>query len=402
MTTKPLRVSFVIQKLFGLSGGAERVFLETARAMAARGMHVDILIYDNGSGQPAYDTGGLTIQNLYPRRTTHDHVTAPRSNTTPPLLKKIPHQGIMGHAKWALTHGLFARRLQQALQRKRPDLVVAFLPPAITAAVHCGQKLGIPTIASIHNLPEMDFEDSPRWDQNPVYRRRARAALSQADAITVLQDSFRDWFPPDVQDRVHVIGNPISRLSPPAPRATGREKLILGVGRLTDVKRYDLLIAAWAKLYTDYPDWRIDIYGEGPLHGALSAQISAAGLGDSLRLCGTTDQIGHVYDRARLLCHPAAFEGFGLVVAEAMAHGTPALAFASCTGVNQLVQSGENGILIDTELEPVKGLCDALRRCLDAPEMLQNMGLAAQSISDVYAPDVIASHWDSMIRRLIA
>ncbi len=403
MSKAPLRVCFVIQKLLGLSGGAERVFLQTVVAMAARGMQVEILIYDTSNGTPQFETAGVPITNLLPWFLKKPTKAGPRGNRTPKSLKRLPHGGVVGHLKWAITHGLFIRCLKTALKKRHPDVVVAFLPPAITTTVIAGRTLDIPVIASTHNVPEQDFgADSPRWDQNPLYRRRARTALSEATRITILQESFRGWFRPEEQDRIDVIANAISRLSSKDTSRPEREKLILGVGRLTSVKRFDLLIAAWEKIHLKFPGWRVEIYGEGPDQQALTDQISAAGLHDSIKLRGVSSDLGAIYDSASLLCHPATFEGFGLVVGEAMSHGTPAIGFSDCTGINQLITHGVDGILINPDPDRVNALARELENALNQPDHLRALGAAAEQITQTYSPEAVANQWENVIRKAAA
>ncbi|MBI1494711.1 glycosyltransferase [Halocynthiibacter styelae] len=395
MSSPRIRVTFVIQKLLGLTGGAERMFLQTAVSLAKLGMEIDLVIYDTSPAAPQFDTGGLTITNLCPITST------PREggNKTAGRLKRIPHSGPVGHLKWAMTHGMFERAVRKHLKRTTPDVVIAFLPPAITAAVRAVATLNIPVIASTHNVPEHDFGlDSPRWDQNPVYRTRARAALSGATKITVLLEDFKRWLTAEEQTRTTVMPNPVQRLSPSPVQPADRENIVLAVGRLTDIKRYHLLIGAWAQLHEDFPEWRVDIYGEGDLRADLSAQITAHGLGDVVRLCGVTSDIGAIYDRARLLCHPAAFEGFGLSVAEAMAHGIPAMGFADCAGINQLITSRHDGFLIDPAPTPQAALTASLHSALSDPAHLEKLGQRAQKIAQTYQAEKIAMKWETLVR----
>ena len=171
------------------------------------------------------------------------------------------------------------------------------------------------------------------------------------------------------------------------------------MGRLTAVKRFDLLVAAWARLRPQFPDWRVEIYGAGPEQDALTAQITAAGLEAVVRLCGTTPDPGPLYDRAGLLCHPATFEGFGLSVAEAMAHGTPAIGFADCTGINALITHGVDGVLLEAgEADRADVLAAGLSGVLGAPGKLHAMGTQATAITQAYHPDKIAHQWESLIR----
>lgn len=386
-----MQVAFVIQKFLGLSGGTERVVTNVANALKSRGMDVSIVIYDSSQGHPAYSLDDIQITNLFPGAGRNA-----RSDVTPSALKTFPHFGPLGHIKWAVTHGLYARRLIAHFRKSQPDVIVGFLPPAITAAVSAGQALGIPAIASVHNLPEQDFGDGGRWDQNPVYRRRARLALAKASAITVLMPEFRSWFEVEIADRVHVVPNAIARLS----NSTGksRQKLVLGVGRLTEVKRFHLLIEAWALLHAEFPDWTVHIYGEGPERENLANLIETKGLKGSVSLKGTNPHLGPVYDGAAVLCHPADYEGFGLVVGEAMAHGVVPLAYASSPGVNALINSDVDGLLVEDGVVP---LTDGLRRLIRNEQLRADLGDNALEIVTTFSAKEIVHLWEKILRQVV-
>lgn len=406
----PLHVIFVIQKLAGLPGGAERVLIDTARSLAALGHRVEILSYDAKGKAPAYDPGPVPLRSLFPKagsQTTAAPSGYGRCSRAEHIVKAIPNVHPITHLKWALTHGLFASRLRRALHLSHPDVVVGFLPPAITATAWALR--GLPKgrrpafVASTHNLPGADFDDdAPRWDQNPLYRRRARAALAAAQAITILQPEFAGWFPPALQERLVVMPNMVRRLTPAAPTAGRgpRENLILAVGRLTSVKRYDLLIEAFGRAADRLLGWQVLIHGEGAERPRLEAQIAALGLGGRVHLPGVTDQIGACYDRAAIMCHPASFEGFGLSVAEAMIHGLAVVAYADCPGINQLVQHDVNGLLLPGGDDPVTPLAAALVQLAEDPGLRQRLGNAAEGVATSFAPDHVAQLWAEMLHHV--
>lgn len=399
-----MKVLFVIQKLAGLRGGAERVTIETARGLAARGHDVTIACFEPGRGAPAYDTGPVRIVNLFPGggrpvAAAAPGTALPRRRRLEHLIKALPNGLGLGHLKWALTHGFFARRLSAAIRNEPPDVVVAAMRPAITAAAFAAQASGVPVIAVLHNVPAADYDDRTRWDQNPVYRRRSLAALGLCDSILVLLEEFRDWFPPDIRDRVEVMPNPVARLSPPyADRQ--RKPLVLAVGRLTTVKRLDLLVAAWGRIGGRHPGWRVEICGTGPEEPALRAAIAALDPGSHITLLGDCPDMGQIYDRAAILCHPAAHEGFGLAVAEALAHGVPAIGFADCPGVNSLIRDGENGLLVPPSDDRAGALAAALGTLVADDSARTRLAAAAPASIGAYAPDRISARWDELLARV--
>ena len=411
----PVQVAFVIQKLVGLSGGAERIFIETAEAMADRGISTRLICFDADLTPPlAFGSGRLPITSVLPawlrRRKTRAASTArhrPRHRGTTALaeaiLRAIPNVFPLTYLSWLLSHGLFQRGLKHELRRSPVDVVVAFLPPAITAAVRVGTALDIPVIASTHNVPERDFGNSDRWDQNPLYRQRARQALSNAACVTVLQPEFRSWFPAEVQSRVLVIPNPVSRVCAPTKPAPVREKVVLGVGRLTSIKRWDLLVNGFALAAADLPDWSVRIFGSGPEAEVLGTRIAEWKLEDRIAILPPTPDIGAQYDRASLLVHPSEFEGFGLSVAEAMAHGLPVLAFADCPGVNRLVKDGISGLLLNRPTDSAlaaQELATALNQMLHSPTRRAEMGAAATEITTQFNRQSIHDKWAKTIRSL--
>lgn len=391
-----IKVLFVIQKLAGLTGGAERVLIETAKAMAARGFAVSIVSFDTRAGKPAFDTGGIAVRSLFPylRAAIPPGASAHRAGRAERLVKAIPNIFPLTHAKWRISHGAFAHALRRHIKAEGIDVVVALMPPAIAAAYWATRGSGVPFIASTHNLPEQDFGATARWDQNPVYRKRAVAALSAARFVTVLLPEFAAWFPVVQQPRIKVLPNAVGRLSPPtgAPRAD----VILGVGRLTTIKRYDLLIDAFAALAPRFASWHLRIFGDGPERERLEAQIAALGLTSRITLEGNSPAIAAAYDQAAILCHPSEFEGFGLSVAEALAHGLPVVAFADCPGVNTLVSDGVDGLLVTPDTQAALG--KALATLIQDDGLRAQMGRAAATLPRPYAADVIYDQWENMLR----
>lgn len=408
-----MRAVFVIQKLAGLKGGAERIVTETARAMAARGIEVTIWTYEARSGAALYALDGVVQRNLFPlvgrlgglpgrggatpRARPRRPAAINRPHRLERLIRALPDGPGLSAAKWHLTHGLFRRRLRAALKADRPDVVVAFLRPAITACAFAAAGLGIRTIASIHNVPAEDFGSDARWDRNPVYRARSLAALGKVDAIHVLLPEFRDWFAEPLRRRVSVIGNPVSRLTPPPAGPEQRLPVVLAVGRLAAVKRFDLLIAAWAGLCRSHPHWRLRILGDGPERARLQALIDGFGIGAQAELAGISDAPGRDYDRAAMLCHPAAHEGFGLSVAEALAHGLPVIGFADCPGVNTLVRDGVNGVLVPGPGDAPAALGAAIDRLIRSDDLRHALAAAAPASVAAFAPEAIHDRWLALL-----
>ena len=395
---RPHRICFVIDRLAGRSGGAERILIETANRLAARGHEVQIVSHETREGAPFYPLAfGVIHTNLRRPRAVRNRLRRRIDQLRETLHRELRSYVFpLGHLLWFSKNGAFWRRLERHLAAHQPDVAIAFLPPAITALGMVRPRYPLRRIASLHNVPEQDLANSARWDPNPVDRRRRMAALERMDAITVLLPEFRDWFPEPLRSRVRVVPNPVRPISMARIRRP-RQNVVLSVGRLAPVKRHGLLIEAWARLAGEFPDWQLRIFGIGPLEAALQAQIRDLGLDRSVRMMGHTDAIESEYLSASLVAHPAEHEGWGLAITEAMAAGVPPVGFADCPGVNQLIQNGVNGLLVEADGDPVGSLAGALAGLMrDAPRRAALAEAGPGSVRP-YAPDRIIDLWEEII-----
>lgn len=120
---------------------------------------------------------------------------------------------------------------------------------------------------------------------------------------------------------------------------------IVAAGRLEKVKGHDDLIRAAARVCTEFPEMRLDIFGDGPERSRLQALIDALGLSGAVILRGHTDRLLHEIAGAAVLALASHREGFGNVVAEAMAVRTPVVA-TDCAGPRALLEGGRLGTLV--------------------------------------------------------
>jgi glycosyltransferase involved in cell wall biosynthesis len=391
-----MKVCFIIQKLAGLSGGAERVLIDVCNGLAARGINVTIFTYEQHAGEPVYPLTNVDLRNLFPTPRALTSRPSKSRRSIEARIKNVPNIWPLPQLKWAATYAPFITRLRKALGELKPDVVIGFMPTGIMVAVEAAKPHGIPVIASTHNVPEQDFDlTSRRWDTNPIYRKRRLQALNKADHILVLQDAFKPWFGAALQNKISVMPNPVAPAN--MPLTEPRDTCVIGVGRLTAIKRYDLLITAFSKISAKHPEWRMVIYGDGPERDALKHLINHLNMSEKINLAGVVKDIMPVYAKAAILCHPSSFEGFGLSVAEALAHGVPVVADAACSGVTTLIQDGKNGILVDTSDAENESFFNALHQLINDSDARKKMGHAAPSSVQSYAPDIILDRWEQLL-----
>ncbi|WP_205479955.1 glycosyltransferase family 4 protein [Sphingomonas arenae] len=244
-------------------------------------------------------------------------------------------------------------RLRRTLRRERFDVVISFLTKinALTLAASAGT--GTPVIVSERNNPLLQ-PNNRLWSLvlKPLYPR--------AHAIVLLTDASRSCLPPRERTRAVVIRNPAAPLPFELLGADGTR--CVGVGRLTRQKGFDLLITAFSRIADRFPDWELVIWGEGPDRPLLEAQVRQLGLEGRVTLPGVTAKPGAWVESAAMLVLSSRYEGGPNVVIEAMATGLPVIATRCDFGPSELIDDGQDGLLVPPE-DP-EALASAMARMM--------------------------------------
>lgn len=241
----------------------------------------------------------------------------------------------------------------------------------------------------------------------PLKRRRAqrlqkslfRDLAANYDHIVTLSrggmEEFRLLAPGTPAEKLAAIPNALPPLED-APQAREKEKRVLFVGRLDNsVKGADRLLRIWARAGKAMPDWHLDIVGDGPDAASLKA------LAQELQLSNVSFEGFRnpepYYRRSSILCLASTFEGFGLVLPEAMQHGCVPMAFNSYAAVRDLVIPDRTGILVPPfdEEEYARRLILLMQ---DAP-LRAAMAQAGPRHAALFSPACVVREWNSLFQR---
>ena len=263
--------------------------------------------------------------------------------------------------------------------------------------------LDLRLIATLHNIPTENGRT--RAARNPLLRLayKAVSALNirwvyrASDAYLLLSRRFEPLFRRFTllprTPKLHTLPNPLTLA--PAPEAP-KEKRLLYVGRLEETQKcVSRVIALWRELAPRFPDWSLDIVGDGPDRAAYEAQ--AADL-PRITFHGFQNP-APFYARTRLLLLTSDFEGFGLVIVEAQAAGCVPIVLGSYPAAYDLV-FGTNGIVLAPPFK-VAPFAKATADLMDRLEVLDQMAAEARRTAADFAPVAIASRWEALFDTLL-
>jgi glycosyltransferase involved in cell wall biosynthesis len=249
-----------------------------------------------------------------------------------------------------------------------------------------------PKIGMLHNPPDELLKPLSRWE---------RAQANKMDAYQVLMPSFIKDAKDYLTTRVACIPNiseQVSLTSSDLTKRSAKDKhTIVHIGRIEPNQKRQLILArAFAKSAHAFPNWDLHFYGseENKVYKAsIDAFIQEVGLEDRILFKGLTQDPLKTLMEADIFALPSAFEGFGLVLTEAMTCGLGVLGFRNATAVNELIHNNENGLLADNEDD----FAEKLAALMDDAKLRQHLGVQANIDARVFSANHIWTQWEALI-----
>lgn len=295
---------------------------------------------------------------------------------------------------------IFKKRLSEELMRLRPDITISLLRREINFIndIQDGSK----KIGELH-VNRANYRNFEAGDSNAIKEIFAKlwmhnlvSHLKGLDRFVVLTEEDKlSW---TELDNVEVIPDPLSfDIDKKSPLTNKR---VIAVGRFVYQKGFDLLLQAWAKIEKQHADWELAIYGMGDR--TPYEQIVDELHIDRTRchLNGPTDDIKQEYLNSSLFVFSSRFEGFGMVLIEAMACGLPVISFDCPCGPKDIVRHQEDGLLVPSG--DVEKLSDAMHQMLSDDGLRYQM--ASKAIVNVrrFELSEIAERWHSVFEEVMA
>lgn len=241
-----------------------------------------------------------------------------------------------------------------------------------------------------------------RIGQEHLHRDKHRAPLKASFMKYYPRlDAFATLTPGDAAAYQDMLGHNARVIAMPnaAPDMGGRRaaldnKVVITAGRLTRQKGYDMLIPAFAQVAAKHPDWQLHIYGVGERQGELEDKIAEFEMDDHVKLLGFTKELPDRLADASVYALSSRFEGFPMVVLEAMMCGVPPVAFDCPTGPRDLIAHGEDGLIVP--FKDVDAMAAGLIELIEDGQRRKAFGARSYDKAQQYTTAGLAERWEAL------
>lgn len=350
------KVMFVCQSLG--NGGAERVVSVLTDELSEADYRVFILTM----------TKEKQVYNI----NENVEIVAPHKNYNAGILGKLQRVKI----------------IRDEIIKHKIDVVVAFSHYNAMFSVIASYGLPVRIIGSERN-------DPAQLKNRKILNSTRNILYKKLDCLVCQTDEAKAYFPNKIQEKTTIILNPISA-SIIDPYCGEKEKKIVTFCRLEPQKNLRMLIDAFAMLYEEYPDYELNIYGEGSERENLLNYIVSKGLVNVISIKPFCKDVHQKVMKATIFALPSNYEGLSNSMIEAMALGIPTVVTdCPCGGARMVIENNKNGIMV--AVDDPKAMYEAFKKIIVSPKFAKELSNNGVKIRDKLNCKKIAKQWKKAI-----
>lgn len=380
-------MAFGINSISNVSG-MERVFVNMSNEMSSRG-HTVYAIWNGEEGEePFYKFN----QSVHKYNLGLGKIKVPYIYKVEREIGKFLNLSIINRAD-QYKYNKIISSIMRTINIDKIDIFICYEMNSALIA----QKLakGIkPVVGMVHGNVEREF---------CKVSKRQIEVLSKLDLYQVLTPQFKKDLERILDIPVIVIPNAVKQTYLSKIERNKKSKYtILSVGRIEgENKRPFITIKSFAEICHKYPDWVLDFYGpitDQNYMQEIQKFIKERGLEKRISYKGVSENLQAIYENADILGFPSKYEGFSMVVTEAMEAGLPVLGFKTSPGVNEMITNNYNGFLVESEEEYIEKLEVLLADC----DLRNNMAIQAHKSVEKLSNGYIWDLWEDTMNELVS
>jgi glycosyltransferase involved in cell wall biosynthesis len=365
-------------------GGADRVLTEKANYLANECGYDIYIITTHQNGKPLF----------FPLSTKVKHI-----DLGVDFNKQYNHSFLLRGLTYFKLLRIYKKKLSETLYSLRPDFTITTISRDIDFLTNI--KDGSKKIAEAHTTKKNLRNLQSMIDKGGLYKfigklwvRKMEKAIATFDAFVVLTDhDAKEW---EKIKKAFVIPNSLP-FNPQNIKYNSNKKAI-SIGRLEIEKGHDRLIKVWEYVVKKHPDWSLDIYGEGTLKETLLNEIKYRNLENNIKIKTPVSNIFEKYNESSFYIMTSRYEGFGMVLAEAMIHGLPCISYNCPDGPRYIINDGVDGFLIEDGNNQL--MAEKICYLIEHEDKRIEMGKKAKINIQRYKSEVIMPQWIDLFNKI--
>ena len=355
-----MKIAFVVHSLSSL-GGAEKILVTLANHFVTMGHDINIILLSNSNN----------IFMLDDRIKLFHMNSVKKRYYLPKKIRQITNQ---------------VKHITNTSKKINPDIIIGFVASTNILTILASKLLAIPVVISEHSSYDKSLTNGRSRIESTIWKILRRVTYPLSNHLIVLTEEDRPKY--HYVKEIRVIRNPLILQNKHSN--IQKENIILGVGRLTHIKGFDMLIKAFSLLPKNR--WQLIIAGEGSERTALQNLITQLNLQDKVSLVGLIDDMEYLYKQASIFVLSSRSEGFPGALCEAMGYGCCSIAFDCPTGPKEIISNKQNGILVEANNIPL--LSQAINKLIKNNKKRELLGNEAQKIKKELNILKISEKWE--------
>ncbi len=382
--SKNISLMIVIHGLQG--GGAERVLVNLLRGLSRTEFSITLVLYEGICDYPMPENVQLRVLGIPAGKNVFSLATG--------FLRKI-------------------LALSGLIRTQKPDIVFSLLSSTNAAAILAARlsATGTRVIASEHTFPSVNLANE-RFGS--ITARVIARLYPHADRIIAVSQGIRD----DLMKSFGIRGNMVTVIYNPfdldevrrlgregldhpwfVPPVIGTTPLIVSAGRLTKQKGYPFLLRSFARVRSSMP-CRLVILGEGADRASLERLASDLGIAADVSFPGFQSNPFAYMARATIFVLSSLYEGFSMVLVEAMALGTPVISTDCPSGPGELISDGRSGVLVPPGDE--EALTRAILKVLADKALMSVLSAGGRTRAEDFSVSRISEEYSRLFRKVLS
>ena len=295
----------------------------------------------------------------------------------------------------------YKREMKRVLADIRPDILIStFTRDAKLVGLY--KQYAKATIAEVHTtksniraLPELRRKGFPYTLLAFYMEHQLNNSAKQYDELIVLNTQEEELWKP--VRKVRIINNAVQIY--PKEQNTLTAKSVIFVGRAEYEKGPDRLIEVWRIVAQKHPDWTVRMFCTGSMLDGLKAKVKEYSIEQQVLFMPATKDMEREYMNSAMCLMTSRFEGFPVVLQEAMGCGLPCLSFNCPSGPRHIITDQEDGYLVENG--NIEAMADKVCELIENEGLRRQLGLNAKQNIARYSEEKIMGQWKELFEQLV-